>query len=288
MKSRSGLWLTAWIGLAVILACSFGPATSSPQSSVPTVVAATLQALTSAAPAGNTVSYNNVSFVIPGGLANGASSQTVPVGTAQNSAPWEVAPQHTEFKLTGYNLPSGYFQVMMIDVYPAQDYAAVYDGASIGIQRLQAFLASPSSPVTTENLPQVPYFNAGALFDAKVKIIHFANGSGVRMVTQYGQAVGPVINAGTFYDFEGLSSDGKYYLVVVLPVEAPFLPSGANPTAAPPAGGIPFPDYNNPDHTVFDHYYQAITEKMNATPDDVFQPSLSTLDSLVQSIQLNP
>jgi hypothetical protein len=282
--------------LLVILACGLASTPAPQVGSLGTVVSATLQALTAAVPAstqaaqsiGIPVSFQNVSFVIPGGLALSASSKVIPNNpTDQTGGPWAVAPQHLEFTLNGYNLPPGYFQQILIDIYPAQEYAKVYDGANISLQHLQAFLASPAMPISSDTLPQVPYFNAAAMFNAQVKVVHFKNGTGVGMVTQYGQAVGPIVNSGTFYNFEGLTSDGKYFLVVVLPVEAPFLLNGNDPSAPLPAGGIPFPDYNSKDAKVFDNYYKAITDKMNATDANSFQPSLNSLDALVQSINIS-
>jgi hypothetical protein len=284
---------------ALILACGLAGTPIVQTGSVSTIVAATLQALASSTPAiaqplptvalqGVTVSYYNVSFVVPNDLASGASSQTIPATDEQNGGPWGVAPQHLEFKLNDYNLPPGYFSQILIDVYPAQDCANAYAGANISLKRLQALLSNPSMPLINENLPQVPYFNAASMFAAQAKFIQFKTGSGVRMITQYGQAVGPIENNGTFYHFEGLTSDGKYFIVAVLPIEAKFLKNGNDPSAQLPVDGIPFPGYNYTDTGYYDNYFKAVTDKMNATPDGSFAPSLATLDSLIKSLQVSP
>jgi hypothetical protein len=284
---------------ALILACGLAGAPTAQTDNVSTIVAATLRAIApttsaiepaspTAALQGISISYYNVSFVVPKDLASGSSSQTIPVTDEQNGGPWAVAPQHLEFKLNDYNLSPGYFSNILIDVYPAQDYANAYEGANISIQRLKALLSSPSTQITNENLPQVPYFNAASMFAAQAKIIQFKNGSGVRMITQYGQAVGPVINNGTFYHFEGLTGDGKYFIVAVLPIEAGFLANGNDPSAQVPVDGIPFPGYNLTDPKSYDDYFKAVTDKMNATPDESFTPSLVTLDTLIKSFQVSP
>ena len=283
---------------SLILACNFSIGPNSQPDNVSTIVAATLQSLATAPsvqtqatpaaePQGIPVTYYNVSFVIPKNLASGSSSQTVPAIDEQNAGPGGSAPQHLEFKLNDYNLPAGYFSQILIDVYPAQDYANAYAGANISLQRLQAFLSNPSTAITRDSLPQVPYFNAASMFEAQVKRIQFKTGTGVRMITQYGQAVGPIANNGTFYHFEGLTSDGKYYIVAVLPIEAKFLISGKDPNAPAPADGIPFPSYNDTDSSHYDNYFKAVADKMNATPEDAFTPSLATLDSLIESLQIN-
>ncbi len=297
---RKFIFVIAVAGL--ILACSVTSAAPTQIGSISTVVAATLQALTPAVPEatqsvplqtaqpnGIPVTFQNVSFVIPNGLASGASSQAVPNNpTDQTGGPWAVAPAHIEFTLNGYNLPPGYFSQILIDVYPAQEYASMYDGAKISLQRLQAVLAKPSAPLTNDNLPQVPYFNAASMFAAQVNRISFKNGSGVRMITQYGQAVGPITNNGTFYHFEGLTSDGKYYVVAVLPIEASFLANGNDPNATAPAGGIQFPGYDYTDPSFYENYFQAVSSKMDGTAPEAFLPSLTALDSLIQSLQVSP
>ena len=281
---------------SLILACgitSSAPTIAPDQQNVATIVAGTIQAITAAAPtqapqpAGIPVSLQNVSFVIPDGLSSGATSQAIPNNpTDQNSGPWAVAPAHVEFTLNGYNLPAGSFSTIQIDVYPAQEYASMYDGAKISLQRLQTALSNPSAPLTNDNLPQVPYFNAASMFAAQVKSIQFKNGSGIRMITQYGQAVGPVTNNGTFYHFEGLTSDGKYYIVAILPIQAPFLANGNDPNAPTPADGVPFPGYTSMDPKDYENYFQAVADKMNVTSNDTFSPSLNTLDTLIQSISI--
>jgi len=267
---------------------------------VSSMVAGTLQALTQAAPAptasavpptqpgGTPVSYKNVSLVLPDGLAGGLSGETVPQVTEQNGAPWEIAPEHIRFTFSGYDNSVGKFSAIEIVVYPMQDLAATTSWMSNSLPKLQAILASPSAPISPKNLPEVPYFNAAQMFAAQIKIVNFQGGSGVRCVTQYGQAVGPVSDNGTFYHFQGLTSDGKYYIVAVLPVGASFLSASNDPAQPLPADGIPFPAMDSTDPAAFEAYFQAVADKLNATDPGAFTPNLSTLDALIQSITVSP
>ena len=285
----------------VIMACSLGGGTAPASGdSIATIVAATLSALTPVAPAatatnavaqaqGIPVQYRNVSFVLPLGLAADAAPELVPAATEDNGGPWDAAPEHVRFQLDHYNVPANSFSVLRIDVYPADAYGNANAGANISLQRLKGVLSNPSASLTNENLPQVPYFNAASMLAAQVQRIHFANGDGVRMLTQYGQAVGPISNNGTFYHFEGLTSDGKYYIVAVLPVQAPFLQNGNEPNAGLPAGGIPFPGYENlGNQQVYSDYFAAVGAKLDATPADQFSPSLAALDAMLQSFKVSP
>ncbi len=277
----------------MLIACAPVP-TAQQGPSMETIVAATFEALTAAVPtptstpSGIVVGFENVSFIIPQGLALGATMETVPEVGKETGAPWDVAPEHIRFTFTSYNNALAKFSVMEIRVFRAEDYAARSAGAGNSIPRLQAILAAPDAPIFAESLPAVPYFNAGQMLAAQVARIEFKTGSGVRMVTQYGQAVGPITNNGTFYHFEGLTGDGKFYIVAVLPIGASFLASSDDPTAPLPADGIPFPDLSNTDPNVFETYFRNMEEKMNATDPNAFSPALSLLDALIQSIVVTP
>ncbi len=223
-----------------------------------------------------------IKFIIPDGLASSASADNIDVVTDQTGAPWDVAPAHTQITLQGYPLQNS-FHVPQIFVYPAQDYAAMNQSAAVSIQRLQNVLSQPSAQYSNDELPRVPFFNAGQVFAAQEKVIQFSGGSGVRTVTQYAQDVSPINNGGLFYHFEGLTSDGKFYIVAILPTNLPFLAADNNPASSVPAGGIPFPSNNAPASS-FEDYFKNIANLINGSTAEQFEPSLSTLDALVKSI----
>ncbi len=297
-----GKMLIAVAVTAVILACGLGSTPSLPVDDLATAVASTMQAFTPAAPLatetspapqatavqGIPVSYRNVSFTMPVGLASDAAPVTVAAVTGADIAPWEASPEHIEFRFNNYNVTEKAFAVREIRVYPARGYADVQSAANITLQRLQGLLADPGAALTRESMPRVPYFNADAAIAAQTGRIHFQNGDGVRMVSQYGQAVMPVANEGLFYQFTGLTSDGKYLIIAVLPVQAPILQPLENPSSPLPTGGVPFPDMGSGDVSAFEAYYQAITDKLNGTDSGAFTPSLATLDALMQSISVQP
>lgn len=281
------------IGVVVItLACSFGtgtPATPTQQvDEVGTVVAATMQALLTAtsevsptqAPtqsSGIPVSFEYASFDIPSQLASGAKPEAVPAVGEGSGAPWEVAPAHLKFTLTGYPLDNKFHEPRLF-IYPADEFAQAHSGAAEQIDRLKKALAG--SPLLQETLPIIPFFNAGPLLTANIKIIPFQNGSGVRTLTQYAQYSAPVNNRELFYHFEGLTSDNKYYVIAILPITAPFLQEDEKPEAPLPEGGVPFPANAEPSQT----YYISVTEKLNSLAPDSYVPSLNTLDTLIESI----
>ncbi len=294
------IFLVGTLFVLLLSACAPASPTTPQVDGVSTMVASTLQALTQAAPAptatevpptqpsGIPVSFKNVSLVLPNGLASGVSGETVPQVTEQTGAPWDVAPEHIRFSFSGYDNTVGKFSAAEIWIYSMQDLATTTSWTEHSLAKLQAILASPSAPIEPKNLPGVPTFNAAQMMAAQVQVIKFQSGSGVRCVTQYGQAVGPISNNGTFYLFQGLTSDGKYYVVAVLPVGTSFLASVADPAQPLPAGGIPFPAIDTIDPAAFEAYFQTVADKLNATDQSAFTPNLSTLDALIQSITIAP
>lgn len=251
-------------------------ATPGPQFETPQVTAV------STVPTGGVVTLNNVSMTLPLGVAKDAQTEMVPANTDTSNSPWwEIGPAHLKFTLTGYQLQDK-FHEPTITVYPAEDYAKLGTPASQQIEKLKAILAGGA--LTKEAMPLVPFFNAGPAFASHMQVINFKGGRGVRMVTQYDQYPAPVNNHELFYHFQGLTDDGKYYIVAVLPVTASILAENEKPDAAVPSGGVPLPTAGTGDQA----YYDSVTKALDAMYEDSFNPSLFQLDALIQSISVTP
>jgi hypothetical protein len=282
--------------LASSLACSVFSApvrSEGPDVNVATVVVETMQALPTAEPpatepapafSGTPVEFGYVRLTIPPGIAVGATGAQIPPAGDQDSAPWDVTPGHVELVFDGYVLQDRFHQPK-IYIYPAPAYAALLPGAADNILRLQNLLADPTQPLVGNKLPYIPFFNAATVFTAQEKIIQFQNGSGVRMLTQYAQDVAQVTNNDMFYHFQGLTNDGQYYVIAILPISAPIL--AENWEAAAPPDGVPFPGYSDP-NADFQAYYDQVIAKLNALPEDALNPSLTKLDALIGSLQATP
>src|SRR5215211_2686005 len=296
MKKRS---LIVFLGAIIgTWGCSFSAGTITTPTptqlvdGVGTVVAATMQAYTqipteggtaqgstqAATQAGGTpVSYEGVSFVIPSGVASSANTEKMTAVDSNSGAPWDIAPTHLRFTLTEYPL-QGKFHEPRIFVYPADEYSQSNATAAEQIDRLKKMLAGGA--LLHETLPTVPFFNAASQISANIKVIPFQNGSGVRFLTQYAQYAAPINNRELFYLFQGMSSDGKAYIVAILPITAPILPKDEEPEATVPEGGVPIPTDVGPTEV----YYLSVTEKLNSLAPDAYIPSLNTLDTLIQSM----
>jgi hypothetical protein len=236
----------------LILACNLANPAPSTATIEPTVVVATNTVDTR-----GTVTLNNVSFKLPIGVANDALSEMVSAVTDTDAAPsWEIAPAHLQFKLTGYQLQDRFLEPTIL-VYPAEEYAQLSAAAAEQIQRLKTLLAG--ADLSKDAVPIVPEFNAGPIFAAHMQLLDFQSGRGVRTVTQYAQYLAPVNNHELFYHFQGLTGDGKYYIIAILPVSSSILAEDDKPDSAVPPGGVPIPPAG-PDAA----YYDAVTSALNA------------------------
>jgi len=244
----------------------------------------TLPVTATGAPSGIPFFASPIRLIIPSGLAITASTDTIDVVTDQTGTSLDIAPAHLQITLHSYPLESS-FHVPQIFVYPAPDYAAVNQRAAESIKRLQGILASPNAQYSNDVLPYIPFIDAGQVFATQEKVLQFNGGSGIRVITQYASDVSPINNGGLFYHFEGLTSDGKYYIVAILPVNLSFLPTDNNPDSPVPPSGIAFPQ-NNARGSDFENYFKQVTDQINATAPDQFNPSLNTLDALIQSISI--
>jgi hypothetical protein len=213
------------------------------------------------------------SFVFPPGLGDGTESEVVPQSTG-----YAVWPQHIRINLVDYPLqkPDTAYTPQIL-VFPADVYRHVDQCAQAQIQGLETIIKTQTIslpeplPCTfnPDTLPFLPDQKAAQVFHAAEKILPFQNGTGIRYITQYSQAAFPAVdNQYLIYTFQGLTGDGKYYVSVTLPVHLESL-NGMAPTPASAEESA--------------SSFNSVKELLNQQ-EPALQPSLDSLDALVQSI----
>ncbi|MBC7876822.1 MAG: hypothetical protein H7Y59_06575 [Anaerolineales bacterium] len=277
--------------LLLLSACGNAATATAPVDEVSTIVAGTMQALTATAPtlelpptqiSGTNVLLNGIAFVIPPGIATGALAEPQEAVPPTENVPWwEIHPAYVEYPLQGYVL-SNTFHAPKVYVYPVNEFIQVNADVAAGIDQLKTILSSPTQPLP-ENLPFLPTFNAAQVFYSNEQLITFQNGSGIRYLTQFDQAPAPVNNHAVFYTFQGITSDGQYYVSAILPVSIGFLAEYASPEYPVPADGIPF-DWDKYEN--IQAHFDGVKQKLNGTDPSTFNPSLLTLDEMIQSISI--
>jgi hypothetical protein len=269
------------------------PSTTTPEvfisltQAIPATAVSSATSIAQSSPVANTlVTFGRLTLEIPSSIASGASGIDIAPVTNEDAAYWEKTPGHLQLSLNDYYILQGKLHQPQIYVYPAIDYATLVPGAFESMHRLRNIM-SAVVPTTADQLPAVPFFNAQQVFASNIQNISFQNGSGIRFLTEYGQYPAPVNNHELFYQFQGFSADGEYYIVAIFPITSPGLSESSDPESAVAIGGVAYPKMGDPSDT-WKAYYTAAANLLDATSPDSFTPSLSQLDALIQSMWVAP
>lgn len=207
------------------------------------------------------------------GVAQAFHYEVIPAVSPDSGGPaWEELPEHIVVTLDGYPV-SDHLMQAQIFIYPAEDLAASEISGS-QVAELETLLESGQ---TGERLPYLPVYNAAQVMHARVAFLDFQTGTGIRYLTQFDQAYLPINNNELLYTFQGVTSDGKYYVAVVMPVTLFGLPANAEVSDTLPA-------------EFFDNFELYITNTvtlLNDQADAEFAPDLSLLDAMIQSIDVH-
>lgn len=283
-KNKSILGLV--LGLFLILACGAPAATPD----VTAIVTQTLQALTTIpaeaqqesqaipiaeaqqlTPDGTPVDTAEISFFIPNGVANDATSTlTTAVEYPYINPGSGDMPQHVTVNLNLYAVAENIHQPQIL-VFRASEYSQYSELTASIISQLQSLQYVDGQPLPKE---------LSADFSAQIHAVNFKNGHGVRYLTQVFQNFNTVNNQELFYYYQGITNDGQYFVQAILPINASYLVADSNPNSPLPADGIPF----NMDD--FSGYLNTVNQKLNSTDTFNFNPYLDALDEMIESIQV--
>ncbi len=133
---------------------------------------------------------------------------------------------------------------------------------------------------TGDSLPLLPVFNAAQVFHAQYQVIPFGNGGGIRFITLYAQYFAPINNHDLFYTYQGLTSDGLYWVSAIMPINNAVLPFNADT--------LPSGQSQEEFAANYVSYLTDISNLLNSQPSDSYTPTLAALDALVASITVQP
>jgi hypothetical protein len=217
--------------------------------------------------------FGGVTFTYDAQIASSVSGQEVAAVNEGQGAPWEIQPATITFNFDGYPISDSQ-QTAQILVFPVTDFEKMNDTAAKEIDALRQVIAVHPQTFPDNGLPFLPTWNAAQVFHTKVSYFPFRDGQGVRYLTMYAQNFATVNNKVLFYTYQGLSSDGKYYISAIFPVTNAILP---------PDESIPGGDFDKFSQNI-KTYMAAMHDKLDAQPDEAFVPSLTLLDDMIKSL----
>ncbi len=223
------------------------------------------------------VVYEGISFSFDSSIGVNVNAATIPAqDMGEDYMPGETYPTHFEFTFNTYAV-GDHFHTPKILVYPVDEYLAISPYVSDAIDGLQNALATHPMGGLHDPLPFLPMWPAAQIFNARVEYFDFQNGSGLRYLTMYGQALYPVDNQNLFYTYQGLTDDGRYYISAVLPVIHMGLPND---------GSSEVDDWEEFSNN-FDTYISDTIAWLEAQDPNTFFPSLNVLDEMMASFEIN-
>jgi putative hemolysin len=225
------------------------------------------------------VRFEGVGFSYDDALAADVVGQVVPAEGA-DAPEWARMPEHVRFSFEGYALPETFHEPRIL-VFAAEDLtdSETLQAAAANVQRMLS--ERPDEPVGVfQGGGILPPVNAGHMMPApQVAYLDFENGSGVRFLTQMGQAYYPINSHDLFYTFQGMTDDGAYYVAAILPISHPSLPADGSE--------IPGGDFDAFAEN-FETYAAEVAAQLDIEDTGSFAPSIVLLDEMMQSIEVAP
>lgn len=219
--------------------------------------------------------YEGIGFSFGPNIAQNVTPATIQgQNLGEESMPSETYPTHFEFTFDAYAV-GNHFHNPRILIYPVADYQSISPYAADIIDNLKQTLITQPGGGPISDLPFLPMWNAAQIFSARVSYFDFQNGSGVRYLAMYGQALWPVDNQNLFYTYQGLTSDNRYYLAAILPVTHMGLPNEGQVDDF-----IAFEEN-------WDTYIADTLAWLEAQDPNTFFPSLNDLDAMMASFEIN-
>lgn len=145
------------------------------------------------------------------------------------------------------------------------------------------FLGTARGEPGCGQMPFLPLVEACMAFTAHYRYLNFKNGKGIFFLTQWDRETTQINNGWLEYCFQGISDDGKYYVSARFPVAAPFLPDGQEPEVVA---------WNEKNYLLshksekYLSYLLPVKQKLEALPDEKYQPRLNSLEQLIRSFEI--
>lgn len=221
---------------------------------------------------------DGISFVYPGAVFGPpALEQGKGFAEIEMGGPY---PDYEAITFDSFSPPfSTLFDPYML-IYPAYEYRRMNNEAAEVIELLHTLLNDLQKIKNVEELPYLPTPNAVQAFHSNVEIIEFNNGKGLRYLTAYYQDYSPVTNEFLEYTFQGITTDGRYYVSVSIPLYHFGLPDNHEV----------FFNSHKEEVEELENDYQGfmakIARKLDESAQNEFNPPLKELDEMIKTLQI--
>ncbi len=237
------------------------------------------------------IEFKGVKFTYDRTTFGSVTPSEVPeVRLVPDEKPDSVAPRHVTFR---FELNKRYNEAHLT-IYPVSEFVDIVSAHGEYQRRTRQQFKELGSVLRDKDLrfdgeiPFIPYREGGQEILAKVKLSDFQNGRGIFFVTHWAFEAGLISNELLYYVFEGLTHDGKHYVVAEMPVNVGFLPE----TSPEEYEGFRiddlYADYKDPNSLGkrHKHYRSTIASRLDALPAAEFRPDLRHLEDIISSLEI--
>jgi hypothetical protein len=176
---------------------------------------------------------------------------------------------------------SPFFAQRQILVLPMEPYVSLYAGSDLpAVEQQHALMMmlniekpeNPSAP-----LPMLPpHGSESQVIGVQTQPLEFNGGSGYRYLAHYADEGAPVTSDSLIYSFQGLTSDGAYWVSLVYPVSIDILAADASEVGENILATI---------EADTDAYYSGMAQAIaSLDPESDISPALSQLDEIVTGL----
>lgn len=226
----------------------------------------------------NRVTFDRVSFAFDATLGDGVNIARYPGDPVESAGPGFSDAAKTQFTLYQFGEPlDSLFDTGGVRVYLMTDLAQ-YDFLQAQVAQLESMLAerpdlAAYAPGINEGvtLPYVPVLTHGQNLTARAHYVETEHVAGITYLTAVRAALEPFGERDFMYTFQGISTDGQYYITVTFPLTTAL-----------------FPPLENFDFEAFQQqwpqYLSEALDTLNSAAPDAFSPALDNIDALIASI----
>jgi hypothetical protein len=232
----------------------------------------------------HTVIFDGAGFQFSTALGDGVNIQPIAGDPVEQAGPGFSDAAKTQFTLYRFGEPmDSLFDTGGVRLYRMAELAR-YDFLQAQVERLQTLLAerpdltpfeaginSPSG----QGLPYVPVLTHGQVLAARAQYVETSVAQGISYIAAHKAALEPFSPVDFAYIFQGISTDGQYYIAVTFPLTTGLFPESLE----------------NFDFEAFQaewpEYLAASIATLNTAAPDAFTPPLDAVDALIQSIHFD-
>lgn len=221
---------------------------------------------------------SHISFDYDPSLGEYASSRYIPMDQELmmpgGPMPETVRIAFERFAEDGWQPTGAFIDVYHMSTFPGADQPATVARDAV-LELLGTDTAALAAQAAAYGLPSINQLTASQVLATQAAPIDFQTGSGFRFITAAAQDVAPLTNHRLYYNFQGVTRDGRYFVAAVFPVSVPLLPDDIN--------GMDAAEYET-FAAGYEQYIADIVQQLETLPAADFAPDLALLDAIIGSL----